>query len=257
MPFDYHSNTVEALANGLRAIEAFETGRRNMTLSEVAERAGLSRATARRSLHTLCALGYAEHDGKHFRLTPRVLKLGYMFISTAPLPKLAQPILEHIGTTTGRPTFLGVLDGFDVVFLAVYFSSAMPRPAPALVNVGGRLPALASASGRVLLAARSDAEVERFIRKAGAPKRVTLATKTRSDELLVEIRRVRTAGYAIADKEVDLGSRSVAVPVVTSTGSVAAAISVSFPSGGEPLQALVDQTLPELRAASSSLGSLL
>jgi IclR family pca regulon transcriptional regulator len=86
---------------------------------------------------------------------------------------------------------------------------------------------------------------------------VTLKTKTRSEDLLTEIRRVRTAGYAIADKEVDLGSRSVAVPVVTSIGSVPAAISISFPSGREPMQALVDATLPVLRAASASLGCLL
>lgn len=257
MNSDYRRNSVAALANGLRAIEAFETGTRNMTLSEVAERASLSRATARRYLHTLCALGYAEHDGKHFRLTPRVLKLGYMFISTAPLPSLAQPILEHVGRLTGRPAFLGVLDGVDVVFLAVYVTSLVPRPAPALVNVGGRLPALASASGRVLLAARTDADIERLIRKAGTPKRVTLRTKTRVDDLLQEIRRVRRAGYATADKEVDLGSRSVAVPVVTTAGSVAAAISISFPSGPEPMQPFVEATLPILRAASTSLGGLL
>lgn len=256
MALDYHDNRVEALASGLRAIEAFETGGRNMTLSEVAKRAGLARATARRYLHTLCALGYAEHDGKYFRLTPRVLKLGYVFISTAPLPKLAQPILEHVGSATGRPAFLGVLDGLDVVFLAVHVTGSTPRPAPALVNVGGRLPALSSASGRVLLAARTDAEIERLIRKARAPRRVTLQTKTQAGELLQEIRRVRTAGYATADKEVDLATRSIAVPVVASTGAVVAAMSIVFPSRGAPMQRLVDEWLPVLRSASTSLGSL-
>ncbi|HEX7053184.1 MAG TPA: IclR family transcriptional regulator C-terminal domain-containing protein [Burkholderiales bacterium] len=257
MTVDYQRNAVEALANGLRAIEAFETGGRNMTLSQVAQRAGLSRATARRYLHTLCALGYAEHDGKHFRLTPRVLKLGYTFISTAPLPKLAQPILEHVGAATGRPVFLGVLDGLDVVFLAVHVAGSTPRPAPGLVNVGGRLPALTSASGRVLLAARTDAEVERLIRKARLPRRVTLKTKTRSDDLLQEIRRVRMAGYATADKEVDLATRSIAVPVVASTGQVAAAITIVCPAAGESMLRLAEQLLPVLRSASTSLGSML
>lgn len=257
MAFDYHSNTVDALANGLRAIEAFETGGRNMTLSDVAARAGLTRATARRYLHTLCALGYAEHEGRYFRLTPRVLKLGYVFISTAPLPKLAQPILEHVSTTTGRPAFLGVLDGLDVVFLAVHVAGSTPRPAPALVNVGGRLPALSSASGRVLLAARTDAEIEKLIRKARPPRRVTLKTKTRADDLLYEIRRARTSGYATADKEVDLATRSIAVPVVASTGAVVAAITIAFPSNGAPMPQLVELSLPVLRAAGASLGSML
>src|SRR2546425_12502244 len=89
-------NTVQALANGLRAIESFESDRR-LTLSEVAARAGLTRAAARRYLHTLCTLGYAEHDGKHFHLTPRVMKLGYAFMSATPLPNLAQPLLEQVG----------------------------------------------------------------------------------------------------------------------------------------------------------------
>ena len=254
---DYHGNTVEALANGLRAIEAFETGGRNMTLTQVAQHAGLTRATARRYLHTLCALGYAEHDGKYFRLTPRVLKLGYVFISTAPLPKLAQPILEHVSTATGRPAFLGVLDGLDVVFLAVHVAGATPRPAPGLVNAGGRLPALCSASGRVLLAARSDAEVEKLIRKARLPRRITLKTKTRAEDVLEEVRRSRTAGYATADKEVDLATRSMAVPVVTTTGQVAAAMTIAFSSNGPPMRQLVEQFLPVLRAASSSLGGML
>ena len=256
MGFDYRTNLVEALASGLRAIEAFETGRRHMTLSEVAERAGLTRATARRYLHTLCALGYAEHDGKFFRLTPRVLKLGYVFMSATPLPKLAQPILEDVGAATSRPAFLGVLDGLDVVFLAVH-AAGTARPAPAIVNVGGRLPALSSASGRVLLAARNDAEIEKLIRKARAPRRVTLKTKTRADDLLQEIRRARTSGYATAEREVDLATRSIAVPVVSSTGNVAAAITLVFPSHGEPMTQLVERTLPVLRAAASSLGSLL
>jgi IclR family pca regulon transcriptional regulator len=258
MASDYRSNTVDALANGLRAIEAFETGARNMTLSEVAERAGLTRATARRYLHTLCALGYAEHDGKHFRLTPRVMKLGYLFISSAPLHHLAQPVLEQITAATGRSAFLGVLDGLDVVFLAVYLAGGAPRPAPYLVGVGGRLPALSSAGGRVLLAAKSDGEVERLVRKAAPPKRVTLKTKTRPEEVLREIRRARTRGYATADKEVDVATRSIAVPVVTSAGAVAAAISISFPAAASPsMQELVERYLPALSGAATTLGGML
>ena len=256
-PLDYQSNRVDALANGLRAIEAFETGGRNMTLTEVAERAGLTRATARRYLHTLCALGYAEHDGKHFRLTPRVLKLGYVFMTSAPLPSLAQPILDRIAAATRRSAFLGVLDGLDVVFLAVTLAGPSPRPRPYLVGVGGRLPALHCASGRVLLAAKPDKEIERLMRKAGRPKRVTSKTKTRPEDLLREIRRARGHGYATAEQEMDVATRSMAVPIVTSTGSVAGSLSISFPSGAPPMQDLVDQWLPLLLEESKGLGPML
>lgn len=249
----FSDNVVDALANGLRAIEAFDAGGRSLTLSEVAARARLSRAAARRYLHTLCALGYAEHDGRRFRLTPRVLKLGYVFISTGPLPQLAQPILDALGRQTGMPVFLGVLDGTDVVFLA----RATPGPQPLLVGVGGRLPALTSASGRVLLAALGDSDIEQTIRRAGQPRRVTVHTKTEAAALLREIHAARLAGYAATEKEVDLGTRSISVPVVTPSGIVAAAItlmaSAVLPGSSRALQ----RALPALRRASRQLGDLL
>lgn len=253
MPPAFSENIVEALANGLRAIETFDRGGRSLTLSEVAARAGLSRAAARRYLHTLCALGYAEHDGRRFRLTPRVLKLGYVFISTGPLPQLAQPILDALAAETGMPAFLGVLDGIDVVFLA----RAVPRPLTLLVGVGGRLSAFTSSSGRVLLAAKRDPEVERMVRRAGRPRRVTLYTKTQAADILREVQRARMAGYAMTDKEVDIGSRSISAPVVTSAGTVAAAIALIAPAGSAGTAKALLQALPALRRASQTLGTLL
>jgi len=253
MSRSYSENIVEALANGLRAIQAFDTGGRSLTLTEVAERAGLSRAASRRYLHTLCALGYAEHDGKHFKLTPRVLKLGYVFIATGPLPQLAQPILEDIAEATALPAFLGVLDGLDVVFIA----RASPQLRTLLVGVGGRLSAFTSSSGRVLLAAKRDAEIERMIRRAGKPRHVTLYTKTETADVLKVIQDARVAGYAITDKEVDVGSRSISVPVVTASGSVAAAIALVAPALNSASAKRLQQALPLLRRASQTLGNLL
>jgi IclR family pca regulon transcriptional regulator len=186
-----------------------------------------------------------------------VLKLGYVFMTSAPLPNLAQPILDRIAAATGRSAFLGVLDGLDVVFLAVTLAGASPRPRPYLVGVGGRLPALHCASGRVLLAAKPDKEIERLMRKAGRPKRVTSKTKTRPEDLLREIRRARGHGYATAEQEMDVATRSMAVPIVTSTGSVAGSLSISFPSGAPPMQDLVDQWLPLLLDESKGLGATL
>jgi len=253
MPKPYSGNIVEALANGLRALEAFDTGGRSLTLTEVAERAGITRAASRRYLHTLCSLGYAEHDGKRFKLTPRVLKLGYVFISTGPLPQLAQPILEDIVAATGMPAFLGVLDGLDVVFIA----RAAPHMRTLLVGIGGRLSAFTSSSGRMLLAAKRDMEIERMIRRAGRPRQVTLYTKTETADLLKEIQDARVAGYAISDKEVAVASRSISVPVVTPSGSIAAAIALVEPARTSATAKELQEALPMLRRASQALGNLL
>lgn len=243
-------DTVRALANGLRAIESFQSGDRSLTLSEVAVRAGLTRAAARRYLHTLCKLGYAGHDGKHFHLTPRVMRLGYAFMSTTPLPNLAQPLLEWVGARTGEVVALEVLDGPEVVVLA---QSAPRRRIRALTGIGGRLPAFHSASGRVLLAAKSEDEIEKLLRRAGRPKRLTAKTRAFPQEILQEIRRARRAGYALNDEETDLGVRSIAVPVLTAKGTVAAAISLSTREDGMSLKRMVDEALPLLQAAGRSL----
>lgn len=244
------TDTVRALANGLRAIESFQSGDRFLTLSQVAARAGLTRAAARRYLHTLCKLGYAAHDGKHFHLTPRVMKLGYAFMSTTPLPNLAQPLLEWVGARTGEVIALEVLDGPEVVVLA---QSAPRRTIRALTGIGGRLPAFHSASGRVLLAARAEGEIEKLLRRAGRPKRLTARTRTAQHDILQEIRRARRDGYALNDEETDLGVRSIAVPVLTSKGAVVAAISLSSREDGMPLKRMVDEGLPLLQSASRSL----
>lgn len=243
-------DTVQALANGLRAIESFEPADRRLTLSEVAARAGLTRAAARRYLHTLCALGYAEHDGKHFHLTPRVMKLGYAFMSATPLPNLAQPLLEQVGAQTGEVVALAVLDGPDVVVLA---RSTPRRTIPTLTGIGGRLSAFHSSSGRVLLVAKQDNEIERLLRRAGRPKRLTAKTKTSYQDILREIRRAGRVGYAINNEEMEVGVRSIAVPVLTAKGAAVAAISLSSRSSEMSLAKMVEEALPILQAASRSL----
>jgi IclR family pca regulon transcriptional regulator len=242
--------TVRALAHGLRAIESFEPGDRCLTLSEVAVRAGLTRAAARRYLHTLCKLGYARHDGKHFHLTPRVMKLGYAFMSATPLPNLAQPLLEWVGARTGEVVALAVLDGPEIVVLA---QSAPRRTLLALTGIGGRLSAFHSASGRVLLAAKREDEIEKLLKRAGRPKRLTAKTRTSHQDILQEIRRARHAGYALNDEETDLGVRSIAVPVLTVKGAAVAAISLSSRESRMPFKWMVDEALPLLQTASRSL----
>ena len=239
---------VAALANGLRAIEAFAASSNSLRLTDVARRSGLSRATARRYLHTLCALGFTEFDGKWFRLTPRVLKLGYSFISQTPLPKLAGPLLEKLRQRTLEAASLSVLDGTDVVFLAF---STFPRGTN-FVTVGSRLPAFNSSAGRVLLAGKPDAEVERMLAKFRPPRRVTPKAKIRTEDILRAIQRARIEGYAVNDEEIEIGVASVAVPVLAPTGAVIAAITLGLSNSRSKPKA-IREFLPLLRSASEEL----
>lgn len=244
------NDTVRALANGLRAIESFQSAGSRLTLSEVAARAGLTRAAARRYLHTLCTLGYAEHDGKHFHLTPRVMKLGYAFMSAMPLPSLAQPLLEQVGALTGEVVALAVLDGPDVVVLA---RSTPRRTIPMLTGIGGRFSAFHSASGRVLLVTMRDNEIKKLLKKAGQPKRRTVKTNTSHQDILREIRRAGRMGYAINNEETEVGVRSIAVPVLTAKGATIAAISLSSRSSEMSLAKMVEEALPILQVSSRAL----
>jgi IclR family transcriptional regulator, pca regulon regulatory protein len=242
---------VAALANGLRAIEAFAASSNSLRLTDVANRSGLTRATARRYLHTLCALGFTEFDGKWFRLTPRVLNLGYSFISQTPLPKLAGPILEILRQRTHETASLSVLDGTDVVFLAF---STFPR-ATNFVSVGSRLPAFNSSAGRVLIAGKRDAEVERMLAKFRPPRRVTPKAKISAEDIMRTIQRVRIDGYAVNDEEIEIGVSSVAVPVLAATGAVIAAITLGL-SNSRSRPKAIREFLPLLRAASQELAGM-
>ena len=239
---------VAALANGLRAIEAFAASSNSLRLTDVARRSGLTRAAARRYLHTLCALGFTEFDGKWFRLTPRVLNLGYSFISQTPLPKLAGPILESLRQRTHEAASLSVLDGADVVFLAF---STFPR-ATNFVTVGSRLPAFNSSAGRVMLAGKPEPELERMLAKFRPPRRVTPKAKIRTEDIRRAIERARIEGYAVNDEEIEIGVASVAVPVLSAGGTVIAAITLGL-SNSRSRPRAIREFLPLLRAASDAL----
>ncbi len=152
---------VGSLEKGLGVIEAFDASNQKMTLSEVARKTGLTRAAARRYLLTLVNLNYAEHDKGLFSLAPRVLRLGYAYLSTASLPRLAQPVLEIVGGRTKEVASIAVFDGTEIVFLA---RSMNHRIVSATIGLGTPYPAYCTAIGRVLLASRPDAEVEHYLK---------------------------------------------------------------------------------------------
>ena len=224
-----------------------------MTVSDVAKETGLTRAAARRYLHTLTACGYAEFDGKRFQLTSRVLRLGHAYISSVQLPQIAQPIVEELGHKTDESIAFSVLDGAESLTIA---SSTPRRIVGIFTRVGTHLPALSTATGRVVLASRSDDEIEKRLRSDGI-KKLTPKTKTSHDDIWEEIRRIRRLGYAVNDEEIEVGLRVIAVPVRRPGGEVIASICVSTYSGRYEVDQLTQKFLHPLLDASERLSAFM
>lgn len=215
---------VQSLARGLAVIRAFDTDHPVMTLTEVAARTDLTRATARRFLHTLLELGYVRTDGKTFALTARVLQLGYAYLSGLSLPQLAQPHLEELSLKLGESTSAAVLDGTDIAYVA---RVATRRIMNVGITVGTRFPAHATSMGRVLLAALSPLELKAYLALAEVRPLTPRALGT-PKELLAVLDTVRAQGWCLLDQELELGLMSIAAPVFHGPAKVVAAVNVSL-----------------------------
>lgn len=215
---------VQSLARGLSVIRAFDAAHPVMTLSEVAARTTLARATARRFLHTLVELGYVRTDGKTFALTAMVLQLGYSYLSALSLPQLAQPHLEELSLKLGESTSAAVLNGTDIFYVARVTTRRIMTVG---ITVGTRFPAYATSMGRVLLADLPAAKLDEYLAKAEI-KALTLRTLGSREELLAVLDQVREQGWCLLDQELELGLMSVAAPVRNAAGKVVAAVNVSL-----------------------------
>ncbi len=235
---------VTALASGLEVILAFDEAHPRMTLSEVAARTGMNRARARRFLLTLHALGYVRKQQRHFELAPKVLNLGYAFLSANNYRSVIQQILEDITAECGESSSLGVLDGDDVTYVAR--SSSRHRLMAITLSVGTRLPAAHTSMGRVLLAQLPEAELDAFLARVVLEKH-TDKTITDKAELKRCILEVRQQGYAIADQELDSGLRSVAVPAFDANGRLLGAINISTNAARVDFDTLMREYLPLLQ----------
>ena len=214
---------VQSLARGLAVIRAFDTDHSVMTLTEVAARTDLTRATARRFLHTLVELGYVRTDGKTFALTAQVLQLGYAYLSGLSLPQLAQPHLEELSLKLGESTSAAVLDGTDIAYIARVTTRRIMNIG---ITVGTRFPAYATSMGRVLLAALPPARLKEYLAAAEIRPLTPRAVGT-VPELLAVLDTVRAQGWCLLDQELELGLMSVAAPVYHGT-KVVAAVNVSL-----------------------------
>ncbi|XVQ16143.1 IclR family transcriptional regulator domain-containing protein [Spirillospora sp. CA-255316] len=236
------------MERGLAVIKAFDHTRPQLTLAEVAKITGLDRAAARRFLLTLVDLGYVTFDGRLYSLRPRVLELGYAFLSSLSLPEVALTHMERLVAEVHETCSLGVLDGHEVVFVArVPVKRLMTIP----IMVGSRFPAYPTSMGRVLLAGRDPRWIEEYLASADLTP-VTDRTVTDPDRLREIIARVAAEGHAIVDQEIDDGSRSIAVPVRDASGQVVAALNVSMLSGRGTAETMLD-FLPAMRRAAEQI----
>lgn len=211
---------VQSLARGLAVIRTFGRDAQRQTLSEVAARSDLSRATARRFLHTLADLGYARFDGKHFSLTPRVLDLGYAYLSSTPLWEVTQPHMEAVAAKLHESCSVSVLEGPDIVYVG---RVPTKRIMTITLGVGTHLPAYATSMGRVLLAGLPEAELDHFLSTARI-EALTARTITDPARLKATLRDIAQRGWALVDQELELGVRSIAVPIHDGSHSVVAAL---------------------------------
>jgi len=240
---------VASLEKGLAVIEAFDASRPRLTLADVAKLTGITRAAARRYLRTLARLGYAEFDGRFFSLTPRILRLGYAYLASAPMPARLQPFLETISKETGESSSAAMLDGDEVVYIA---RSATRRIMSIGLGVGSRLPAYCTSLGRALLSCRSDAEIEAYLDRVRLEPR-TPFTVTDKAQLLTLLRETRACGYSVINEELELGLRSIAVPVRQEDGSATIAINVGTQAARVSQAEMSERFLPALQAASRAI----
>ncbi|MFC4010611.1 IclR family transcriptional regulator [Nonomuraea purpurea] len=240
---------VQSLARGLAVIRAFSATEPELTLSQVARATGLSRAAARRFLLTLVDLGYVRSDGRLFALTPRVLELGYAYLSSLSLPEVADPHLERLAAEVRESASVAVLDGEDVVYVARVATARIMR---VTISIGTRFPAYCTSMGRVLLAGLPPAELDAYLERASL-RRLTSHTVVLPAALRAELDQVRGRGWAMVDQELEEGLRSIAVPIRDRSGRAVAAVNVSTHASRRSLQAIRRDLLPPLQATAAKI----
>ena len=244
-----NADHVQSLERGLSVIRAFDAEHRELGLSDVARATGLTRAAARRFLLTLVALGYMHFDGSRFSLRPRVLDLGFAYLSSLSLPELAEPHMEALVAQINESSSISVLDDTDVVYVA---RVPTRRIMSITLAVGTRLPAYATSMGRVLLAALPDAELEERLARIDVCALTPRTVKSHA-ALRKVLEQVRRQGYAVTDQELEQGLRSAAVPIHDASGVVVAALNVSVHASRASMQELRARFLPPARAAAAAI----
>lgn len=239
---------IPSLQKGLAVIELFSSEKPEWTLSQVARELDLTPGSTRRILRTLELLGYAVANEGRFRLTARVLGLGFAYLSSQPFSEAARPLLRELAERLDITCMIAVLDERDIIYVARATSAQFRHY---YVHVGARAPAYATSPGKVLLAALPPGELDRRLKgwkfEAFTPNTVRNAT-----ELKKQLATVRKQGYCVNNQEIFLGQRSIAVPL-TIGGVQSAAITAATSIGLVHLDEMVERFLPELRSAAAEI----
>lgn len=243
---------VQSFARGLDVIRSFSGAAPRQTLTEVAARAGLTRAGARRILLTLQTLGYVASDGKLFALTPRILDLGFAYLSSMPIWNLAEPVMEALVDEVKESCSAAVLDGTDIVYVLRVPTRKIMKIA---LGVGSRLPAYCTSLGRMLLAALPDDEVVKLLRASPHEAR-TRHTITDVDALLAKVQQARRQRWCQVNQELEEGLLSMAAPITNRAGRTVAALNVSGQANRTSAKAMQDTMLPSLRRAAETISGM-
>lgn len=240
---------VQSLERGLRVLRTFTAEHPSLTLAQASQLTGLTRATVRRSLHTFHRLGYVTLDDKQFRLTPRVLDLGYAYLASAQIGDIAQTYMEALSEQVNESVSVAVLDDFEIVYVARVPTKRIMRIGLAL---GSRLPALATSMGRMIVADLPPTERREFIRSAPLVK-MTRTTITNRSELAKVLDKIHKQGWALLDQELEEGVRSIAAPIRDTQGRTIAAINIGTQTGRVTMKKLTDDYLPLLLETAASI----
>lgn len=242
-----------SLARGLAVVRAFSDSRKPQTIAQISQKTGIPRAAVRRCLYTLQQLGYVEAELNNFSLRPKVLTLGYSYLSSTPLTVSSQPCLNSISRELGESSSLAVLDDGEVLYVA---RAAATRVMSVALNTGSRLPAYCTSLGRVMLAHLPPAELDAYFTrtKLRAMTERTVVNQKRLREILAGVRR---DGYAVNDEELELGLRSISVPVRGASGQVLAALNVGAQAGRVSVERMKHEFLPVLLRSAQELSVLL
>ena len=244
---------IAGLEKGLSMIECFDDANPRLTASQAGLRCGLSRTAARRYLLTLEHLGYVAGDGKLFWLTPRVLRLGQSYLESARLPRIVQPFLQRVTAGTQESSYVSVMDGDDIIYLA---RNGANRAMNTGYVLGARVPAQVTAAGMLLLSLRA-LEWQNNWLATHELKTYTSFTIASKDRMRVELARVRAQGWAVSEQQLELNHRGIAVPLRDRHGDVAGALSVTMPMGHESSEDAVARVLSVLSETAQAMRNLI
>ncbi|MFF2525373.1 IclR family transcriptional regulator domain-containing protein [Streptomyces liangshanensis] len=253
MPEPERRDHLQTLERGLMTLLAFADREPWLTLGDLSAATGLTKPTVRRVMMTLESMGFARSDTNRYALTPRVLRLGYAYLSSIDLPRLAQPVMESLTDRLRFSASLGALDGTDVV----YVNRVQPHQATVVnLAIGTRMPAHATSMGHVLLAGLSPDALAHYLADAHlAP--MTHQTVTSAEELTDRLNAVRAQGWAAVDQHVEVGRRAAAAPVTDASGRVVAALALSSGTSGESFETFAGRVVPEVLSSAAEISRLL